>query len=146
MPPKHSKILPNRKTTTINCPHQVAGIILITLGILFLFIGCRQLYEWSGQTPEQAQQSTTHDTQAVIQTITEAAPLAWKLAAILATSIGTILTGLLAKWLSTEKKVTKALITGIEKAEDKTVKQTIKAEALAAGVESVLHSRVKQLT
>lgn len=161
MTTKHTK-------ATLSCTHNTAGFILIASGFLYLLIGCSALYEWSGKTKPESQHQTAQDQAALSKAIADAGEtlatklkegqslaaagtaaasvFAWKLATILAASTGTILTGLLAKWLTTEKKITKAIITGVEKAEDQTLKNTIKEQALTLGIESALHTRVKQLT
>lgn len=60
--------------------------------------------------------------------------------------LGAILSGFLAKWLGTERKITKALITGIEDAEQTSVKGHVRDSATQLGVQQILEKRVRSLT
>lgn len=140
------RIKPPHTETPLRCKHNTAGLILIASGVLFLLIGCTGLYKTIGLTEEQAAAQTAKD-QAATQQITNQIRLTTT--ELITTSIagaGAILSGLLAKWLGTERKITTALITGIESAKNDTVKETIHAKATAAGIEPLLHARVKALT
>ena len=153
----------------LRCKHNVAGDILIAVAILFLLVGCASLYRSLGVSSEQAAQQAAHDQAAVgqaavsagkefVEQIATGTPLPvaavasgsefiWQLLTIIATSAGTILTGWLATRLKTEKRITAAMITGVEKAAEPTgVKASIQREATAAGVEPILHARVQELT
>lgn len=158
--PKHLVIL--------RCSRTTATIIVSVTIFLFILIGCQSLFRSAGLTDEQAAQQTAELKSALegaaaaaivdIQTgleeghdlktiaVKASSAFLWKMIAAAGATVGVVLNGLLAKWLSTEKKITKALITGVETHEDGHVKGSIKAAAIAAGVENKLHARVKDLT
>lgn len=132
--------------TLLQCSQKTAVILFILIGSLFIITGCAQLYKFIGLTDEQIADQVAADQvdrQKIIQgirlTTTEIITTA-------IAGIGAIASGFLAKWLGTEKKINKALITGIESANGHSVKETVKNNAMAAGVEPQLHTRVKALT
>ena len=158
--PKHLVILRCSRTTA-----------LITIGAsicLFILIGCQSLFRSAGLTNEQAAEQTTQLkaalTDATAAAITDiqtglaeghdlktiavktGSVFLWKIIAAAGATAGIVLNGLLAKWLSTEKKISKTLITGIESNNTNDLKKTIQTKAIAAGIEGKLHSRVKALT
>lgn len=59
---------------------------------------------------------------------------------------GAILSGLLARWLGTERKMTNTLITAIETNDSNTLKEIIKAKATKNGIQPKLEARVQALT
>ena len=150
------------------CRHNWIFYLMLTIGLVFIVVGCAGVYRALGVPettanqlgPEDeaaiaaAVQSGISDVVAQVATgtpITTAAvsagsTLAWKLATIFLGGAGTILSTLLAKWFGTEKKINTALIRGIEKSDKDTVKKAVQAEAMATGVESKLHTRVVSLT
>ena len=134
------------KTTTLNCSHNTAGLILILIGSLFAFIGCTQLYKTIGLTDEQAADQVAKDQSDRQQIIEGIRFTTTELITTAIAGIGAIASGILAKWLGTERKITTALITGIEAVESVNVKESVQAKATAAGVETALHSRVLSLT
>lgn len=156
------------KPTTLNCSHRSALTILAAIAALFLLIGCASLFRSAGLSPEQAalqsaelhHQITAAATAAVadIQTglaqghdlktiaVNTTSAFAWKIATIAASTIGTLLSALLAKWLGTEKKINKALIVGVEDGDDTSAKKHIHSAALTLGVEPQLNKRVRALT
>lgn len=125
---------------------NTAALILIILGSILLLAGCTQLYRTIGLTPNQVQQQTALDQAAIQLTIEQARTHFWQIVSATIGGAGTILSGLLARWLGTERKITAAMITGIEKAPQNAVKQSITAKAVAAGVEPKLNARVRALT
>lgn len=130
----------------LKCTHNTAGTIFIVLGALFVLTGCGQIYRTLGLTEEQTQEQLAQDQNATQQIIQQ---VRWTTHEIITTGlsgIGAILSGLLARWLGTERKITTALITGVEKAADTTAKEEIQKAATAAGIEPQLHSRVVALT
>lgn len=132
--------------TTLHCHHNTAGLIFIILGTFFLFTGCAQIYKFLGLTEDQIQTQVAQDQDATQQIIQQ---VRWTTHEIITTALsgaGTILSGLLARWLGTERKLTTALITGIESAQNPTVKESVKEKAISAGVEPILHKRVLALT
>lgn len=121
-------------------------IAFILIGSLFCLAGCAQLYKLIGLTDEQTQDQLTKD-QADRQQIIEGIRLTTtELITTAIAGVGAIASGFLAKWLGTERKITKVLITGVEKATSNAAKEQIQKQALAAGVESQLHKRVQALT
>lgn len=156
------------KYLILNCSRTTATIIILATIFLFVLIGCASLFRSAGLTDEQAAAQTTELKSALegaataaiadiqtglaeghdLKTIAARASAAfiWKIVAAAAATAGVVLNGLLAKWLGTEKKINKAMITGVENSVDNHVKTSIKAAAIAAGVEPQLHARVKSLT
>ena len=154
--------------TKLHCSHRTAIFLILTILALFLLIGCAALFRSAGSTDEEAQHQTAlleqalaNATEEAINDITSglaqghdlktiaaraASAFLWKLATIGASTAGVLLTGYLAKLLGTEKKITKALITGVESAQGGSVKSAIKRNAMNAGVESTLNKRVQALT
>ncbi|MBA7687106.1 hypothetical protein ES703_95566 [subsurface metagenome] len=131
---------------TLKCTHRTAGLVFIILGTFFLLTGCAALYKIIGLTPEQTAEQVAQDQDATQQIIQQ---VRWTTHEIITTTLagaGAILSGLLTRWLGTERKITTAMITGIEKSTDSTVKQNVKAKAIAAGVEPQLAARVRALT
>ncbi|MBA7700925.1 hypothetical protein ES703_109651 [subsurface metagenome] len=121
-------------------------ILFIFIGSLFCLAGCAQLYKLIGLTPEQTADQIGKDQKAIAKVLDTARLDITQLITTIIAGIGAIASGFLAKWLGTERKITKVLITGIENADTTEVKQAVKANALSAGVESQLHARVKALT
>ena len=157
-----------QKYLVLNCSRTTATIIITTTILLFVLIGCQSLFRSAGLTDEQAAQQTAElksalDAAAAAAIATAQQSLAqghdlkttavkassiflWKILAAAAATLGVALNTLLAKWLGTEKKITKAMITAVENTNDPSAKQAIRSAAIAAGVESKLHARVKALT
>ncbi len=134
------------ESTVLRCSQKTAMIAFILIGSLFCLAGCAQLYKLIGLTDEQTQDQLTKD-QADRQQIIEGIRLTTtELITTAIAGVGAIASGFLAKWLGTERKITKVLITGVEKATSNAAKEQIQKQALAAGVESQLHKRVQALT
>lgn len=132
--------------TILRCTQTTATVAFIIIGLLFTFAGCAQLYHLLGLTDEQTQDQVAKD-QADRQQILNQARLT--ITDILTTALaaaGAIATGFLTKRLRTEKKISRALITGIEEADTTTVKKTVHEKAIDLGIEPKLHARVKALT
>lgn len=154
--------------TILHCQKSTAIFIITTTTLLFLLIGCASLFRSAGLTDDQAAEQTAQlktalsdaATAAVadittglaeghdLKTIAARASSAflWKIIAAAGASAGIVLNGLLAKWLGTEKKINKAIITGVENSNDKSTKTAIRTAAIAAGIEPKLHARVQTLT
>jgi len=121
-------------------------IIFILIGVLFILTGCAQLYKIIGLTDQQTADQIAKD-QTARQKITEEIRLTTtELITTAIAGLGAIASGFLAKWLGTERKITTALITGIEATNDTSTKKTIQNKATAAGIEPQLHKRVLALT
>ncbi len=132
--------------TFLRCSQTTATITFTLIGILFCLAGCAQLYKLIGLTDEQTQDQLAEDQKTIIRTITITRNTAADIITTAIAGAGAIASAFLTKRLGTERKMTKALITGIENAPQNAVKQTVKANALSAGVETKLHARVKSLT
>ena len=132
--------------TILNCTQQTAAILFILIGSLFIFTGCVQVYKLLGLTEEQTEQLLAEDQKTIIRTITQVRTTAAEIITTTIAGLGAIVSGFLAKWLHTERKITKVLITGVESADSSNIKKTIKAKATAAGIEPKLAARVQALT
>ena len=154
--------------TFLSCSRPTAILILVATSFLFILIGCQALFRSAGLTDDQAAEQTAqlkaalaeataaaltdvqtglaegHDLKTIA--VKTGSAFLWKILAAAGATAGVVLNGLLARWLGTEKKINKALMTGIEDANDSSVKTTVKSHALTAGVEEKLHARVKALT
>lgn len=134
------------RSTVLNCSQKTAAILFIFVGSLFTFTGCAQLYKFLGLTEQQTQEQISEDQKTIIRTVTQVRTTAAEILTTLIAAAGTIATGFLAKWLHTERKITKAVITGVEDNPTGNVKESIEAKATALGVQPKLHARVKALT
>lgn len=157
-----------QKYLVLRCGRATAITILVISSLLFLLVGCPAFFRSAGLSDEQAALQTAELKSALegaataaiadIQTglaeghdlktiaVKASSTFIWKIIAAAGAGLCIVLNGLLAKWLGTEKKINKAIITGIESANDSTVKESVHAKAIAAGVESKLNARVKALT
>ncbi|MBA7647988.1 hypothetical protein ES703_55767 [subsurface metagenome] len=157
-----------QKYLVLRCSRNAAlAVVTITI-VLFILIGCQALFRSAGLTDEQAAAQTAELKAALEGAATDAiadihtglaeghdlktiavkasSAFLWKMIAAAGATVGVVLNGLLAKWLSTEKKMNKAIITGVESNPTGNVKESIEAKAIALGVETKLHARVKALT
>lgn len=135
-----------RSETTIHCTYKTAATILLIIGCLFSFYGCAQLYRTIGLNEEQTATQVAEDQEATQQIIHQVRWTAHEIISTTVAGLGAILSGLLARWLGTERKITTAMITGIEAADPINIKESVQAKATAAGVETKLHARVVALT
>lgn len=157
-----------QKYLVLNCSRTTATIIIFTTIFLFVLVGCANLFRSAGLTDQQAAEQTAqlkaalknattaaiadvqtglaegHDLKTIALKTTSS--FLWKIIAATGATVGVVLNGLLAKWLSTEKKITQAIITGVESNPAGDVKESIQAKATALGVEHQLHKRVLALT
>ena len=132
--------------TILRCSHSAAFLIFFTIGGLFTYVGCSQIYKIIGLTDDQVATQVAAD-QTDRQKIIEGIRITTT--DIILTTIaglGAIASGFLAKWLGTEKKINKAIIAGVESAGNPSAKEAIHKAAVAAGIQSKLHARVKSLT
>lgn len=154
--------------TFLRCSRRTATIIILIIFLLFLSIGCAALMRKTGIDQAEADRLTAtaiatledaaaeavdniktgldegHDLKTIA--VKTASIFAWKIATLAASTIGAVLSGVLAKYLGTERKITKAIITGIETAKGQNTKAAIQTKAGLAGIEPQLHARVKALT
>ena len=132
--------------TILRCSQTTATILFITIGALFLLSGCYGLYKTIGLTDDQAAAQASADQQTITQILDQSRTSTTQIITSAIAGLGAIASGILAKWLGTERKITQVLITGIEKADDSTLKDTVRTEAISSGVEKALHKRVNALT
>lgn len=154
--------------TLLRCSHRTAALFLSTIIILFVLVGCAALLRSAGLSADQAADQEARLKAALADAVTDAvadvqtglgeghdlealalktaSEFLWKIVAASASTAGVVLSGLLAKWLGTERKINKVLITSIESAKDLDVKATVKTKATAAGIEPKLAARVRALT
>lgn len=133
-------------STVLNCSTKTAALLFILIGLLFCLTGCVQLYKLLGLTDEQTQEQISQDQETIIRTITTTRNTAADIITTAVAGLGAIASGFLAKWLGTERKITKAIITGVEEANGISVKESVQRNATAAGIQPQLHARVKALT
>jgi len=129
-----------------NCKHTITATALLILGILFTLIGCAQVYEKLGLSPEQTENQVQQDQAATQQILNQTRTTTTEIISTTLAGLGAIASTILARLLGTERKITTALITGIEESTDKTVKSTVQTKATNAGIENQLHKRVIALT
>ncbi len=134
------------QSTVLKCSQKTAAVFFILIGSLFCLAGCAQLYKSIGFTEEQTQEQVAEDQKTIIRTITQVRTTTAEILTTIIAGLGAIASGFLAKWLSTERKMTKVLITGVEKANEINTKEMIASIAGATGIEPQLHARVKALT
>lgn len=154
--------------TFLHCSHRTAALVLCTIFSLFLLIGCAALLRKTGIPQDEADRLAAIAEQNLADAAAEAveniktglaqgqdvksivvetgSAFAWKLTTIAASTIGAVLSGLLAKWLATERKISKACITAIEKTNNISTKEYVQKKATAAGVQKQLDRRVQSLT
>jgi len=147
---------------------KTVGNLLIVLSLAFVVIGCTGLYRMFGLSEDAAEEQAGLDQAALQDAVKDAvvqvqaglaagqdlktvavkagSAFVWQIATVLVSGIGAVLSGLLGKLLKTERKITAAVITGVEKGSKSEVKESIQRAAIAAGVEPALHKRVKALT
>lgn len=137
--------MPNHQTI-IRCSQTTAAILFITLGSLFTLAGCAGMYRILGMSDEQATVQVQKDQEIIIKTVETVRDTTNELIATALAGLGAIASGFLAKWLGTERKMTKALIIGVEGSDPETVKDNIRTQAVKAGVQKQLDHRVQALT
>lgn len=119
---------------------------LVGIGLCFVLIGCAEVYRAAGMSDEQAAEQIDRDREALLEAAGPASALAWQLATAGVSAVGAILTALLGKWLGDERKLSAAVIHGVERSAKGNVKQTVQATAETAGVQEKLAKRVQKLT
>jgi len=135
-----------RHLKTCETAIRTAPLTLICLGILFSMVGCAQFYKMIGLTEKQTTDQVSEDQKVIIRTISEVRTTAADIVSASVAGLGAIASGLLARLLGTERKITKALIVGIEKTPELDTKKNVRDQAISAGVEKALHKRVVSLT
>lgn len=120
--------------------------IIIIIGFALLITSCTAIYKFIGLTEKQAEDQTAKDRQITIDVLETGREQIWQLATAAVTALGGITSGLLARWLGTERKITTTLISAIETSGADSLKETISSKATSAGIEPKLNARVRALT
>lgn len=132
--------------TILPCSLRTAAILFVLIGTLFTITGCLQLYKTIGLTDDQVQDQLTKDQDSRQKIIQQVRFTTTEIITTALAGIGTIASGILAKWLGTERKITSTLISAVESTKNPDLKETIKNKATSAGIEPKLHKRVSALT
>ncbi len=132
--------------TLLRCSQTTAFFLFVAIGSLFIVTGCAQLYKTIGMSDEQVLEQVAADQQIKEQILGGVRHTTTEIITTTIAGLGAIASGFLAKWLGTERKITKAIITGVENSQGAHIKDSIKASAIAAGVEKQLSARVQTLT
>jgi len=120
--------------------------LLVIVGVCCMTISCTAIYKTLGMTPEQTSEQLIKDSAAVAAAVDAGRVLFWQIVSSVLGGGGTILCGLLAKWLGMSNKMLAAVITGVEAAGQAETKAAIMQVALATGIEPKLDARVQALT
>lgn len=156
------------QSTHLKCSRRKAYFVIVLIALLFILIGCGALLRKTGVPPEEAAKISAEFKEELSDSVTEAVAeiatavaegqdlktaairtttsMIWKIATAGASVLGVALSSLLGKWLKTERKITTAMIKGVELNSSNTTKEVIKQTALKAGIEKQLHRRVVSLT
>lgn len=134
------------QTSILRCSQKTAAFLFIAIGILFILTGCTQIYELLGLTEEQIEEQVSEDQAVITKTITTVRNTTADIITTALAGLGAIASGILAKWLGTERKMTGVLIAGIEKSSLDNVKEIVHQKATDAGIQSKLAKRVAALT
>ena len=121
-------------------------ICLVVIGLLFCAIACEGVYKAIGFTEPEAAEQAEKDRQEAKVAIEQGRVLFWQLMSTYIGGVGTIESGLLGKWLKTERTITATIIRGVEKADEGKVKAAITKIATATGIEAKLNKRVDKVT
>jgi len=121
-------------------------VCLVAMFVCFAVIGCGGLYKAIGLPPEIVEAEVEKDAVVIQAAVEQARDTFWPIVSASIGAAGTLLTGLLAKLLSTERKITGAMIAGVEKSNDGNAKKAITVESLKRGVGVQLNKRVRKLT
>ena len=107
----------SKHLTILRCSQTTATILFILVGSLFLIAGCAQFYRSLGMSADQVLEQVAADQQAKEQIFQGIRYTTTEIITTAIAGLGAIASGFLAKWLGTERKITKVLITGIEAAD-----------------------------
>ncbi len=121
-------------------------LAIIALGVLFLLIGCGQLYKKLGLTPEQSAAQVQKDQTTTAIIVDQFRATTSDIITTALAGLGAIASGILAKYLGTERKITAILINTIEDSDIDNIKTIVQKKAKKAGIEPALNKRVTALT
>lgn len=119
---------------------------LAIITICFATVGCAGVYKAIGLTQEQTAEQVGEDQVMYVRLIEQGRGVFWQVATAVLGGLGTVATGVLGKYLHTERKITKAAILGIERNDGKDVKGAVKDAAKKLGVTQPLAKRVDKIT
>ena len=120
------------------------GFFLLALGSLMP--GCGILYRSAGFSTADVAKLEAEDNVFTREVVTYLRALSWETVYGVTALLGGVLTGWLGLRVRTERKITKAVIQGVEKGSSKGAKPLILKEAMKLRVSKALHRRVKKLT
>ena len=120
--------------------------LCIPIGFTTSLLGCATWYEQMGFTKDESQALAAKDRTKFLEVKQQADSIFWESMSVAIAGAGTLLSGLLGKYLLSERKISKAVILGVENAANDEVKATIEKTAIALGVEDKLSKRVESLT
>lgn len=119
---------------------------LVAMFVCFVAIGCGTIYKAMGLPPEKVTEQTAKDEVVIVEAIEQGRDIIWPIVSTAMAGVGAMTSGLLLKWLSMERRITGAMIAGVEKSNDGNAKQAITVESLKRGVGMQLNKRVRKLT
>ncbi|GAI72736.1 unnamed protein product [marine sediment metagenome] len=99
-----------------------------------------------GVPPAEADELVKDDSLRTFQIVQEGRTIFWQAATAVMGSLGAVVSVLLGKYLSVERKMSKAMIMGIEGVEGTGVKGKVAKQAARYGVDNPLKRRVAKLT
>lgn len=120
--------------------------LCIFMCMSYAIIGCASGYKMMGYTDEESEILAGKDRGELTKLIDQSRSIFWEIATMITAGIGTIASGFLSKLLMSERKITKAVISGVEDVKENGVKESIQKSAKLLGVENKLNKRVKKLT
>lgn len=121
-------------------------LCLMIITGLFLVVGCGSFYKILGVPPAEVDKLVQDDSLRTLQAVQEGRTIFWQAATAVMSSLGAVVSVLLGKYLQVERKMSKAMIMGIEKVEGNTVKGEVAKQAARYGVDDSLKKRVIKLT
>lgn len=123
--------------------YLLAGIVSMFVAVIV--IGCGTLYKTLGLPPEQVEVQVAKDAVIVEAVVEQTRNTFWPILSAAIGCAGTLVSALLAKLLVTERKMTGAMIAGVEKAGNGDAKKAVTVESLRRGVGVQLAKRVRKL-
>lgn len=124
----------------------------LVLVILFVFLsaclltGCQSLVDLLQEGGMDLDQVSQDAHTFALDEVEHWTDFAWQLVTVFVSGLGAGVAALLSKWLIKERKISRAMIEGIEASNPANVKNSICKYAGIHGVQTALHKRVKQLT
>lgn len=110
---------------------------------LFVLAGCAAMLEKLGMSPQEAAESAEKMGAAAVETARRVGGPAGELIALAVATAGAVLSGILAKLLLGERKISRVIIQGVEAADVEAVKVAVAAAANDAGISGAVDRRVQ---